>query len=92
LRSNICFLDQEVETDRSKMENMSISWPLSNEISRENGLGAQQNSSKERLNLSYEKAPARAGFWKRRWLHVRRHWILYSVGVFLSLAVGLPLL
>ena len=55
----------------------------------ENVVGAARNLSP--VEPSSGKIPARPGFWKRRRQHYRRHWILYTVGTVILLAILLPI-
>ena len=55
-------------------------------------VGASRHLSSEEFSPRDEKQPRRPGFWRRRWRHFRRYWILYAIGAFILLAVGLPVL
>jgi hypothetical protein len=59
-----------------------------------NVIGAKRNLSltPEESNEPQEKKSSRRGFWGRRWVHFKRHWILYAIAIVVLLAVGLPVL
>jgi hypothetical protein len=55
----------------------------------QNVVGALRDVSSEKS--SSEKIPARPGFFRRRWQHYRRYWILYTVAAVILLAILLPI-
>ena len=55
-------------------------------------IGASRNLSSNGSPSSHDEKPLRPEFWKRRWRHFRRHWILYAIAGVIFLAVFLPVL
>jgi hypothetical protein len=54
-----------------------------------NVVGATRNLSP--ATTSSGKIPLPPGFWQRRWQHYKRHWLLYTVGIIIFLAIFLPI-
>jgi hypothetical protein len=54
-------------------------------------VGANRHLHNPSFN-SVDEVVVRKGFFKRRWLHVKRYWMLYGGAGFIGLAAGLPLL
>jgi hypothetical protein len=54
-----------------------------------NVVGATRNLSP--VTSSPEKLSASPGFWQRRRQHYRKHWILYTIGIIIFLAIFLPI-
>lgn len=55
-------------------------------------VGANRNLPGGESSSVSEKNAVRPGFIKRRWLHLKRHWKLYTVILVVLLAIGLPVL
>lgn len=58
----------------------------------QNVVGAKRNMSPDGLLPAKDNVPPRAGFFKRRYQHVKRHWIIYTIVLVILLAILLPVL
>jgi hypothetical protein len=56
-----------------------------------NVVGANRSFPSDELASQGKDIP-RPKFLRRRWQHVKRHWFLYSLGLLILLAIGLPVL
>jgi hypothetical protein len=57
-----------------------------------NVVGANRTASSDESSTAPRKDLPRPGFWRRRWLHYKRHWKLYTLLTVIFLAIFLPLL